>query len=241
MKQYAIIPARYGSTRFPGKALATLFGKPIIRHVYEKVVESALFDEVFIATDDERIRQAAEGFEAKIVLTDPSLPSGTDRCAVAAKDLELTGLIVNIQGDEPLIESTALEALCEAFEDPEVKMASLMTQLLNKADYHNPNVVKVVVDKLSNAMYFSRSLIPFNRDNDSRMRYFRHVGVYAFHHDLLQEFVALPLGYYENIEKLEQLRALENGIKIRMVETNYQGIGVDTPQDLEAITIKMGS
>lgn len=241
MKRYAIIPARYGSTRFPGKALATLFGKPIIRHVFEKVVESELFDAVYIATDDERIRQAAEGFGAKIVLTDPALPSGTDRCAIAANELELEGLIVNVQGDEPLIERDALAALCDAFTDPEVKMASMMTQLLNKADYHNPNVVKVVVDICSDAMYFSRSLIPFNRDNDSRMRYFRHIGVYGFRQDTLQEFVALSPTPYEVIEKLEQLRALENGIKIRMIETDYQGIGVDTPQDLETITLKMGS
>ncbi|HHV37400.1 MAG TPA: 3-deoxy-manno-octulosonate cytidylyltransferase [Candidatus Cloacimonetes bacterium] len=240
MKRYAIIPARYGSTRFPGKALATLFGKPMILHVYEKVKQSALFDEVYIATDDMRISRTVEASGAKTVLTDPSLPSGTDRCAVTAKELDLKGLIINVQGDEPLIESAALEALCEAFEDPEVRMASLMTPLLNKPDYHNPNVVKVVVDSFSNAMYFSRSLIPFNRDNDPRMHYFRHVGVYGFRHDLLQEFVALPPGHYEMTEKLEQLRALENGIKIRMVETSYQGIGVDTPQDLEAITLKMG-
>lgn len=232
MKRYAVIPARYASTRFPGKPLALLNGKAILQHVYENVLATALFDEVFIASDDLRISAAGESFGAPVIMTDSNLPSGTDRVAAICEMLEPDSVIVNVQGDEPLISKEPLCALLKAFEDESVQMASLITALRDPQDLANPNIVKVVLDACSNALYFSRSPIPFDRDNSGNIPYFRHIGVYAFRYQTLLDFVALPLGKLEQIEKLEQLRALEHGIAIRMVQTNYQGFGIDSPEDL---------
>ncbi|MCB5265395.1 MAG: 3-deoxy-manno-octulosonate cytidylyltransferase [Candidatus Cloacimonetes bacterium] len=236
MKRYAVIPARYESSRFPGKPLALLNGKPVLRHVYERVLSSELFDEVIIATDDLRISAVAQDFGATVVLTSEDLPSGTDRIAAVAEVLEPDSLILNVQGDEPLINKAALQTLLSAFDDPDVKMASLMTLITDIEELKNPNIVKVVTDAQGDAMYFSRSLIPFDRDHEALPEYYRHIGVYGFKHSALMQFVKFPLGVYEQIEKLEQLRALENGLKIRMCKTDYQGFGVDTPQDLEKLS-----
>ena len=236
MNTYAIIPARYASTRFPGKPLALLKGKPIIQHVFENVSASQLFSEVFVATDDMRIANAVEAFGGSAILTSSDLPSGTDRVAACTEHLEDDAIIVNVQGDEPLICSEPLAKLLEVFTDPEVQMASLMTPLTNMEDLPNPNIVKVVVDSKGDALYFSRSPLPYYRDPVPNPQYFRHIGVYAFRKATLQRFVSLNVGKLEQIEKLEQLRALENGIKIRMVETDYQGLGVDTPEDLQRIS-----
>ncbi|MDY0325918.1 MAG: 3-deoxy-manno-octulosonate cytidylyltransferase [Candidatus Cloacimonadaceae bacterium] len=236
MKRYAVIPARYESSRFPGKPLALLNGKPVLRHVYERVLSSELFDEVIIATDDLRISAVAQDFGATVVLTSEDLPSGTDRIAAVAEVLEPDSLILNVQGDEPLINKAALQTLLSAFDDPDVKMASLMTLITDIEELKNPNIVKVVTDAQGDAMYFSRSLIPFDRDHEALPEYYRHIGVYGFKHSALMQFVKFPLGVYEQIEKLEQLRALENGLKIRMCKTDYQGFGIDTPQDLEKLS-----
>lgn len=236
MKRYAVIPARYESCRFPGKPLALLAGKPVLRHVYERVLDSELFDEVIIATDDLRISSVAQDFGATVVLTSQDLPSGTDRIAAVAEVLEPDSLILNVQGDEPLINTAALQTLLSAFADPDVKMASLMTPINDIEELANPNIVKVVTDVHGDAMYFSRSLIPYDRDHETLPEYYRHIGVYGFKHSALMQFVKFPLGVYERIEKLEQLRALENGLKIRMCKTDYQGFGVDTPQDLEKLS-----
>ncbi|MCB5271547.1 MAG: 3-deoxy-manno-octulosonate cytidylyltransferase [Candidatus Cloacimonetes bacterium] len=236
MKRYAVIPARYESSRFPGKPLALLNGKPVLRHVYERVLASELFDEVIIATDDLRISSVAQDFGATVVLTSKDLPSGTDRIAAVAEVLEPDSLILNVQGDEPLINTAALQVLLAAFDDPDVKMASLMTPITDIEELGNPNIVKVVTDVQGDAMYFSRSHIPFDRDQEALREYYRHIGVYAFKHRALMQFVKYPLGVYEQIEKLEQLRALENGLKIRMCKTDYQGFGIDTPQDLEKLS-----
>ncbi|MDD4277952.1 MAG: 3-deoxy-manno-octulosonate cytidylyltransferase, partial [Candidatus Cloacimonetes bacterium] len=194
MKRYAVIPARYESSRFPGKPLALLNGKPVLRHVYERVLSSELFDEVIIATDDLRISAVAQDFGATVVLTSEDLPSGTDRIAAVAEVLEPDSLILNVQGDEPLINKAALQTLLSAFDDPDVKMASLMTLITDIEELKNPNIVKVVTDAQGDAMYFSRSLIPFDRDHEALPEYYRHIGVYGFKHSALMQFVKFPLG-----------------------------------------------
>ncbi len=234
MKAIAIIPARYDSTRFPAKALALLDGRPIIQWVWEAAANSGLFDEVIVATDSDLIREAVEKAGGRAVLTRADHPSGTDRVAEVAAGLKAK-IIVNIQGDEPLIDRQALKELLGAFSDPQVQIASLMTPIRDTALLEERNTVKVVVDVNSDALYFSRAPIPFNRDKTQFYRYWRHVGAYAYRRKALLELVELLPGELEQVEKLEQLRILENGMKIRMVVTDYQGIGIDTPQDLERV------
>ena len=231
MQTIAVIPARYASTRFPGKPLALLAGKPILQHVYERVLETQLFHKVIIATDDERIAEAADKFHGEYRLTSPHHLSGSDRIVEVVRDLDYD-VIVNVQGDEPMITAQPLADLLEVFRDENVQVASLMRLLEAADELTNPNIVKVVTDKDANALYFSRSPLPYNRDNLPDIKYFAHVGVYAYRKAALLRFVTLPPGRLEQIEKLEQLRLLENGIPIRMVETVYQGIGIDTPEDL---------
>jgi len=235
MNTVAVIPARFGSTRFPGKALAMLKGKPIIQHVFERVQASGLFRVVMVATDHDKIAETVLGFGGNIAMTSEDLLSGTDRIAEALQYIPEADLIVNVQGDEPLIEASALARLIKAFDSERVQMASLMTQITDESMLQNPNIVKLVVDCEDNALYFSRSLIPYNRDQQSGVNYLRHIGVYAYRREVLWRFVRLPLGKLEQLEKLEQLRALENGIAIRMVYTDYQGIGIDAPEDLERV------
>ncbi len=231
MKAAAIIPARYGSTRFPGKALALLKGKPLIQWVWEAVHSTGLFERVIVATDSELIANEVKKFGGMAVLTRADHPSGSDRIAEVAAQLE-EELIVNVQGDEPLITKVALEKLIAAFADDEVQIASLMTDVADPMELNDPNTVKVVVDGCLNALYFSRSPIPHNRDRIPWDHYWRHIGVYAYRREALLRFVSLPPSSLEQVEKLEQLRALGNGIPIRMVPTSYQGIGIDTPEDL---------
>jgi len=229
MKVIAIIPARFDSTRFPGKPLVKLGNKYIIQHVYEQAQKSGLFAEVVVGTDDQRIFEAVNGFNGKVTLTSKKHQSGTDRVAevcdkmICCKDADV---IVNVQGDEPFITERPLKKLIEVFNDPEVMVASLMHEITK--DIENPNVVKVVCDENYNALNFSR--IPLT---ESLTPNYKHIGVYAFRRKTLFEFVELPESKLEKIEKLEQLRLLENGFKIRMVLTSYKGIGIDTPQDLE--------
>lgn len=236
MKAAAIIPARYASTRFPAKALAPLMGKPLIQWVWSAVQNTGLFSEVLVATDSALIQSAVISFGGKVALTRADHPSGTDRIAEAALELD-ADIIFNVQGDEPLIDRDSLQALLDAFSDPEVCIASLMCPLENPADMSDPNVVKVVTDVHGNALFFSRSTIPCDRDGTGFAGYIRHIGVYAYRRETLLRFVTLPLGKLEQVEKLEQLRALENGLAIRMVATSYQGWGVDTPQDLQRISV----
>jgi 3-deoxy-manno-octulosonate cytidylyltransferase (CMP-KDO synthetase) len=234
MNVIAIIPARYASTRFPAKALAMLGGKPIIQHVYERVLASNLFNNIVVATDHAAITDAVQAFGGKAIMTSDKHQSGSDRIAEAAKHFPNARLILNVQGDEPLIDTNSLADLIRVFkQDETVQMASLMTPISDSAMLSNPNIVKVVTDVNGNALYFSRSCIPFNRDADVGIVYFRHIGVYAYRAETLARFVALPQSPLEKTEKLEQLRALENGISIRMVKTEYQGIGIDTPSDLK--------
>jgi 3-deoxy-manno-octulosonate cytidylyltransferase (CMP-KDO synthetase) len=232
MKAAAIIPARLGSTRFPEKPLAMLGGKCLITRVWEAVVATELFDEVIVATDSKRILDVVLAAGGKAQMTSSEHPSGSDRVAEVASGLE-ADIIVNVQGDEPFITADVLKPLLDSFLDDAVQMASLMTPILDAEQLDDPGIVKVVTDAAGKALYFSRSLIPFDRDGGSGYNYMRHIGVYAWRRETLLSFVSLGMGKLERVEKLEQLRALENGIAIRMVETDYQGIGIDTPEDLE--------
>jgi 3-deoxy-manno-octulosonate cytidylyltransferase (CMP-KDO synthetase) len=229
MKVIAIIPARFDSTRFPGKPLVKLGNKYIIQHVYEQAIKSNLFEEVIVGTDDQRIFEAVDGFGGKVTLTSKKHKSGTDRVAEVCSKIPCckdADVIVNVQGDEPFITEKPLKKLIDAFTDQSVQVASLMHEL--SKDVENPNVVKVVCDENDNALNFSRIPNP-----ESRIINYKHIGVYAFRRKTLFEFVKLPESKMEKIEKLEQLRLLENGYKIRMVLTSYKGIGIDTPEDLE--------
>lgn len=236
MKVIAVIPARYESTRFPGKLLAKLGTKPIIQHVYEKAQNSGLFAEVMVGTDDQRIFETVDKFGGKVTLTSKKHTSGTDRIAEVCQKIlccQDADIVVNIQGDEPFISYEPLKALIDSFQDENVQVASLMHKM--KKDFANPNSVKVVCDKNNFSLYFSRSLIPFDRDKNENIKseYFKHIGVYAFRREMLFKFVEMPHGKLEELEKLEQLRLLENGIHLKMIETDYEGIGIDTPEDLE--------
>jgi 3-deoxy-manno-octulosonate cytidylyltransferase (CMP-KDO synthetase) len=234
MKFIAVIPARFASVRFPGKPLALLQGKPIIRHVYERVLNSQLFEDVIVATDDDRIRDVVTSFGGKVRMTSDSHPSGSDRIAEIIRDWDCD-VVFNVQGDEPMIDAGTLALLKEVFSDTTVRVASLMTPINDDEALLNINIVKVVIDNNMNALYFSRSPIPCNRDNLTGVEYFRHIGVYAYRRQSLLDFVSLPQGRLEQAEKLEQLRFLENGTPIRMVQTAYQGIGIDTPEDLKNV------
>lgn len=236
-KILGVIPARFASTRFPGKALAPIAGKPMIQHVWERARLCELLTRVVVATDDERIAGAARGFGAEAVLTRADHASGTDRAAeaAAATDAEV---IVNIQGDEPLIDPAAISlALSTLLDDPVCRMATLKRRLTSPADVRNPNIVKVVTSLSGWALYFSRSPIPASRGEEAA--YWKHIGLYVYRRELLLSYSSLPRGPLEEAEKLEQLRALENGIGIRVAETSYDTIGVDTPEDLEAV-LKLG-
>jgi 3-deoxy-manno-octulosonate cytidylyltransferase (CMP-KDO synthetase) len=233
MKVIAVIPARYASTRFPGKLMADLNGKPVIQHTYENVINTGLFSEVIIATDDKRIYDCIINSDGKAVMTSVSHTSGTDRIAEVSRNMTYD-IIVNVQGDEPLISREPLFKLISAFNDPDVKVASLKCRLSENSE--NPNIVKVVCNEAGYAMYFSRSIIPYYRDDKSKMMFWRHIGVYAFRKALLEQFISLPVSELESIEKLEQLRLLENGIPIKMVETDYDGFGIDTHEDLSRLT-----
>lgn len=239
MNFIAIIPARFQSTRFPGKPLALLGGKPIIQWVYENAKKA--LDEVYIATDNELIYQAVEAFGGKAVYTSASHQSGTDRCAEAAQKLAehlKFEVVINIQGDEPFIRPEQVEGLKACFDSPETEIATLIKPITNAAEITNVNRPKVVINKNQEAMYFSRSPIPFVRDSQSeewisRNIFYSHIGMYAYRYDILLELTQLPIGILEKAESLEQLRWLENGFRIKTAQTQFESIGIDTPEDLE--------
>ncbi|MCW5965760.1 MAG: 3-deoxy-manno-octulosonate cytidylyltransferase [Bryobacterales bacterium] len=228
-----IIPARYASTRFPGKALASIAGKPMIQHVYERAMQCTRLQKVVIATDDERIALAAAGFGAPCQMTRADHLSGTDRVAEVASSNPAI-MVVNIQGDEPLIDINAIEAAIVALEcAPTCEMSTLCRAIEDPAELDSPNVVKVVRGLSGEAMYFSRHSIPFVR-GEQTMR-MKHIGLYVYRREFLLKYSALPVGPLERAECLEQLRALENGYRIAVAETGYDSIGVDTPEDLTRI------
>ena len=234
-----IIPARYASTRFPGKPLALLAGRPMIRHVYEKAAASRA-DRVVVATDDRRIADAVAAFGGEAVMTAESHPSGTDRVAEALRKIGGNyEVVVNVQGDEPLIPTSVIDELIAVMKaQPELPMATVAVP--GSRETMTENNVKVVFGADGNALYFSRSMIPFLRRGGVECGVWLHWGIYAYRRDALERFVALPPGRLENAEKLEQLRALENGIAIRVLTSELQSIGVDTPEDLAAAEARLG-
>lgn len=235
MKSIAVIPARYASTRFPAKLLQDLCGKPVIVRTYQAAVASGLFDEVFVVTDSELIEQAVISNGGKAIRSKKEHESGSDRIAEAVQDIE-ADIVVNVQGDEPFIDKEPLEKVLQLFREDtarQIDLASLMFEIREKSDIENPNNVKVVVDQSGFALYFSRSVIPYPREENAGVRYFRHIGIYAFRKQALLDFASLPMKSLEASEKLEQLRYLEFGRRIRMVETTHASIGIDVPEDLE--------
>ena len=235
MKTSIIIPARYASTRFPGKPLALIQGRPMIQWVHEKAQGARLAGEVWVATDDDRIAEAVKKFGGKVRMTSPDHPSGTDRVAEVARDLA-SDIIVNLQGDEPAIDSEQIDLVIRALaDDPIAHMATLAAPIESEEEKNNPNVVKVVFDNQGNALYFSRYPIPFQRDPKSSEERYKHIGLYAYRRDFLQTFSSLPPTPLEKSECLEQLRALENGYRIKVAVTRYRGAGVDTPEDWERL------
>lgn len=235
MKLIAMIPARYGATRFPAKLMQDLCGKPVIVHTYQRVADTNLFDQVYVVTDDDRIENAIRKVGGKVIRSQKEHNSGSDRLAEASKDLEVD-IIVNVQGDEPFTDKENLQKVIDIFaNDPQknIAVASLMERITHPDDIANPNNVKVVVNKFNEALYFSRSVIPFPRDTNTKVPYYKHIGIYAYRKDALQQFTQLPPSLLEETEKLEQLRYLENGFKIRLAVTDIPTIGIDTPEDLE--------
>jgi 3-deoxy-manno-octulosonate cytidylyltransferase (CMP-KDO synthetase) len=231
MNIVAVIPARYAATRFPGKLMQVLGKKAIIRHVYDNVVATSLFKDVFVVTDSDIIYKEIKENGGKAIMSKKEHESGSDRIAEAVADMDVD-IIVNVQGDEPFIKKEPLEKLVHLFNDPGIQVASLMRKI-SKEEAGNPNNVKVVTDKSGYALYFSRSIIPYQREEKANGGFFLHVGVYAYTKDMLMSFTKWPQSSLEKIEKLEQLRYLENGIKIKMAETNYNNIAIDTPEDFE--------
>jgi len=234
-KILAVIPARYASSRFPGKALATLDSRTMLEHVYERATMSRYLGTIVIATDDRRIYDEARRFGARVMMTRGDHVSGTDRVAEVASAFEDAELVVNIQGDEPLIDPTAIDtAVLPLLEEPAIPMGTLKKRIEDPREISDPNVVKVVTDRFENAIYFSRSTIPYPRDTGP-VPHFKHIGLYVYRRDFLLRYPDMPVGPLETTERLEQLRALENGFKIRVVETDYESLGVDTPDDLERV------
>ncbi len=227
----AVIPARYAATRFPGKLMQVLGNKTIIRHVYDNTVSTGLFKDVFVVTDSEIIYKEISESGGKVIMSKKEHESGSDRIAEAIAEMNID-VIVNVQGDEPFIKKEPLEKLVHLFNDAGIQVASLMRKI-SKEEAANHNNVKVVTDKLDYALYFSRSIIPYQREEKMNAEYFLHVGVYAYKKEVLMNFTKWPQSSLEKIEKLEQLRYLENGIKIKMAETDYNNIAIDTPEDLE--------
>ena len=232
MKNIAVIPARFGATRFPGKLLKTIGDKTIIRMVYENAISTGLFDQVLVVTDNDEIFEEIKKHGGAVKKCIAEHASGSDRIAEAIKEID-TDIIVNIQGDEPFIEKQPLADLLKSFEDKNVQVASLMKEFSSDEDVENKNLVKVVCNVKNDALFFSRSPIPFKRNADSSQPYYRHIGVYAYRKETLLQFTQWPLGILENAEMLEQLRYLENGVSIRMIKTDMNTIGIDTAEDLE--------
>jgi 3-deoxy-manno-octulosonate cytidylyltransferase (CMP-KDO synthetase) len=231
----AIIPARYASTRLPGKALADIGGRPMIEHVYRRASEARSVSSVIVATDDERIHRAVTAFGGIARMTSPRHPSGTDRLAEVAASLACS-IVVNVQGDEPLIEPSIIDAAVEPLQaDPALQMSTLRRPLERRADIENPNITKVVVDRDGYALYFSRTPIPYVRPGAPPAPTWGHVGLYVYRRDCLLRLASLPPTDLERSEALEQLRALEHGIRIKAIETTHELIGVDTPEDLERV------
>ncbi|MCX5702523.1 MAG: 3-deoxy-manno-octulosonate cytidylyltransferase [Candidatus Omnitrophica bacterium] len=237
MDVIGVIPARYSSTRFEGKVLAEILGKPMIQHVWERAKQSLVLDALIIACDDERVADCARGFGAEVVFTAKAHVSGTDRISEVVNPIDVK-VVINIQGDEPLIHPMMIDTVARAIlDDKTISMATIMKRIEDHKEINDPDVVKVVVDKDNFALYFSRASIPFHAHN-SEVKvpvYYKHIGLYGYTKDFLFTYKNLPVSDLEKIERLEQLRALQEGFRIKVIETKYETIGVDTPQDLEKV------
>ena len=237
----AIIPARWASTRFPGKPLVKLRGKPLVQHVWERAGRAKLVDRVIVATDDMRIAEAAFAFGAEVALTSSKHPTGTDRLAEVASKLKSAPIILNVQGDEPDIAPSTIDRLAQALQDdPALGMVTAANPIADRSDIGNPNVVKVVADLAGRALYFSRSTIPHDRDGDGGIKYLRHQGIYGYRRKVLLDFVKWKPTPLEKAEKLEQLRALEHGVSIGVIVVKKGSVGVDVPADLAKAARALG-
>ncbi len=235
MKIISMIPARYKASRFPGKLMQDLGGKPVIIQTYEATVATGLFDEVYVVTDSAIIYNEVEKYNGNAIMSLKEHESGSDRIAEAVKHIDCD-IVVNVQGDEPFTERESLAKVLSVFKDDKeqsIDLASLMVQITDIDEIKNPNTVKVIVDQDDFALYFSRSPIPYPRDENAGARFFKHKGIYAFRKQALLEFTTLPMQFLEATEKIECIRYLEYGKTIKMVETNVQGVEIDTPEDLE--------
>ncbi|NRD21458.1 3-deoxy-manno-octulosonate cytidylyltransferase [Winogradskyella eckloniae] len=230
-----MIPARYSASRFPGKLMQNLAGKSVILRTYEATVATKLFSEVYVVTDSEIIFNEIESHGGKAIMSVKTHESGSDRIAEAVADIDCD-IVINVQGDEPFTERESLAKVIDVFKDDkekEIDLASLMVEIKDWEEISNPNTVKVIVDQESFALYFSRSPIPFPRDKEVRTRYFKHKGIYAFRKEAILDFAVLPMQFLEATEKIECIRYLEYGKRIKMVETTIEGVEIDTPEDLE--------
>lgn len=238
MNVVCIIPSRYESSRFPGKPLADLCGKPMIQHVYERVLRAKIVSWAAVATDDHRIFEAVQKFGGRAIMTSMDHKSGTDRIAeaVAGLDLKESDIVVNIQGDQPLFEPAQIEEVARPLlADATLCLSTLIYKIIREEEITHPNAVKVVFDHKHFALYFSRATIPFVRDKGQAVSYYKHHGIYAYRKKFLQIFTRLPFGVLEKMEALEQLRAMEHGYRIKVVETLYDSVEVDTPQELDRV------
>jgi 3-deoxy-D-manno-octulosonate cytidylyltransferase len=236
MKTIALIPARYAASRFPGKMMAVLAGKTVIWRTYESALQTGVFDEVMVVTDSDIIYNEIVSHGGKAIMSKREHESGSDRIAEAVENLTDVEIVVNVQGDTPFTQREPLEKLLKVFEGEEgkkVQVASLMQELKEWKDIEDPNFVKVAVDKNFNALFFSRSVIPYPRDKAVNTIYYEHIGIYAFRRDALLQFTKTPMTPLEAAEKIECLRYLESGISLKMVVTDYMGVEIDTPEDLE--------
>ncbi|MCG2613017.1 3-deoxy-manno-octulosonate cytidylyltransferase [Terrimonas sp. NA20] len=239
MKIIAMIPARYAASRFPAKLMQQLGDKSVIRHTYDGSVATGLFDEVVVVTDSDIIFDEVTSHGGKAIMSKKTHESGSDRIAEAIQDMDVD-VVVNVQGDEPFVKREPLEKLVRLFDDPTVKVGSLMRRMSGINDVNSPSQVKVVVNKKMDALYFSRSPLPFRANTVIEAPYFLHIGVYAFRKQTLLDFTNWPAGVLEKEEKLEQLRYLENGVSIRMAEVTFQNVAIDTPEDLEVAKKLLG-
>ncbi|MCA6439014.1 MAG: 3-deoxy-manno-octulosonate cytidylyltransferase [Chitinophagaceae bacterium] len=231
MRRVAMIPARYAATRFPAKLMQILGNKTVIRHTYDNTLATGLFDEVVVVTDSDIIYAEISSHGGKAIMSKKNHESGSDRIAEAAADLDVD-IIVNVQGDEPFVQKEPLEKLLACFNDDKVQVASLMQLLTDQKNIEDPNYVKVAIDRNNNALFFSRSVIPYPRSKEITIDYYEHIGVYAFRKKALIDFTNWPITPLEAAEKIECLRYLEYGIPIKMALTQYMGVEIDTPDDL---------
>jgi len=245
MNTIVIIPARLGSSRLPNKVILDICGKPMVQHVYEAAKQAQNIGEVYIATDSEMVKLVCEKFTSNIIMTSKEHESGTDRLAEAVKELKCDN-IINVQGDEPLMDPQLVTKLANVLQRNDVEMVSAMHKITTTEELKSPNSVKVTIDKNFNALYFSRSIIPHHRDDwetllnhhhviPEPLRFYKHIGIYGYKKEFLQKYASMKQTYLEKLEKLEQLRVLENGYKIKMIETEYEPVGVDVQEDLEIV------